>query len=95
MKFNEYLIDENDSEGGWVDTHYFNDPKEAIGEVILGEEAKEIETLNHSSSPPDDDDGNDSECEDIENYMNDGLDDENDEASLCTLHACAKLTLSL
>lgn len=84
MKFHEYLIDENDGEGGWVDTHYFNDPKEADEEVTLGEEAKEVEPLAQSaqtSTAKVDVEDDDSEAEDIESFMNEGLDDENDEVN--------------
>ncbi|KAI2810662.1 E2-like enzyme [Blomia tropicalis] len=86
MKFHEYLIDENDGEGGWVDTHYFNDSKENEVDVSVGVEAKEdidsIETkITKSSIDVAQDDECDSECEDIENYMKDELDDHNDEVS--------------
>lgn len=84
MKFHEYLIDENDGEGGWVDTHYFNDPKEVDEEVTLGEEAKEVEPLAQSAQTTTatvDAEDDDSEAEDIESFMNEGLDDENDEVS--------------
>lgn len=83
MKFHEYLIDENDGEGGWVDTHYFNDAKEADDEVTLGEEAKEVEAFAQSKPTPTvEDDGDDSEAEDIESFVNERLDDENDEVSV-------------
>ncbi|XP_017486182.1 PREDICTED: ubiquitin-like-conjugating enzyme ATG3 [Rhagoletis zephyria] len=83
MKFHEYLIDENDGEGGWVDTHYFNDAKEADDEVTLGEEAKEVEAFAQSKPTPTvEDDGDDSEAEDIESFVNERLDDENDEAAI-------------
>lgn len=82
MKFHEYLIDENDGEGGWVDTHYFNDAKEADEEVTVGEEAKEMDIFAQTKpTVAVDDDGDDSEAEDIESFMNEGLDDENDEVS--------------
>jgi len=85
MKFYEYLIDENDGDGGWVDTHYFNDSKETeTDEVTIGEEAKEIDTAASSKSPSQaQDDSEDSEAEDMESYMTKGgLDDENDEAAI-------------
>ena len=83
MKFHEYLIDENDEDGGWVDTHYFNDPKETDVEVTLGEEAKEtVANAQQAKKESTQDNSDDSEAEDIESYMNDGLDDENDPVSL-------------
>ena len=78
MKFHEYLIDENDDEGGWVDTHYFNDPRENVVEITLGEEAKENIEVQIKKSEQIIDDEDDSEAEDIESYMKAGLDDEND-----------------
>lgn len=87
MKFHEYLIDENDGEGGWVDTHYFNDPRET-DEVTVGEEAKENITSDQQEKneliPKETDDSDDSEAEDIESYMKGGLDDEDDAVSVAS-----------
>ena len=84
MKFHEYLIDEHDDEGGWVDTHYFNDSKEGDVEVTLGEEATETTTTAlPETSDQVHDESDDSEAEDIESYMKDEkLDDEDDPVSL-------------
>lgn len=90
MKFLENIIDENDEDGGWVDTHFFNDSKELNEEIIVGEEATEQSFLSKpteiavTTSNTDDDD--DSEAEDIENYMGQPkLDDEDDEVEKKTV----------
>lgn len=81
LKFHETLIDENDGEGGWVDTQYYNEGKDDA-EVTLGEEAREdvlisskpsssAKTTKSSATTNDDDD---SEAEDIETYL--GKDDD-------------------
>lgn len=89
LKFQEHIVDENDGDGGWVDT-YFNEQKEINSEIIIGQEA--TEDLGSFANNEDtvqqavDEDGDDSEAEDIENYLKrQEIDDDDDKVSL--LHA--------
>lgn len=79
IKFKEQLIDENDDEGGWVDAH-LNEQKDNE-EIYLGVEVTEDSLLNEQNL--DENNANDdSEAEDIENYMErQNINDENDTVS--------------
>lgn len=75
LKFEENIIDEEDPEGGWVETH-LNDTKD-LDEVNLSkDDSFTLENANKPIVAQDANDDSDSEAEDIENFK---LDDEDDE----------------
>lgn len=49
LRFQETLIDENDGEGGWVDTQYYSENKDDA-EITLGEEALEEQMFSGRGS---------------------------------------------
>lgn len=78
MKFEETIINENDHEGGWVDTYISNDNKDSTLEVDLADDIDECLEAGTSNAPVVDNlEDDDSDAEDIENYTE--LDDENDQ----------------
>lgn len=86
MKYQETIIDENDDEGGWVDTQFFNEHEDqnveiVDGDVVVGEEATE-ESFVEKTNVPATVEEEDSDAEDIESYMaQPQLDDELDQVS--------------
>ncbi|XP_052785166.1 ubiquitin-like-conjugating enzyme ATG3 [Mya arenaria] len=89
----EKVIEENDADGGWVDTHHFADPQlghvqEAVQDMSL--DSKEDESTSKGASntatavnnDDDDDDDDDGEAMDMEAFEESGLLEEQDNATL-------------
>lgn len=68
---NEKVLDPDDPEGGWVDTHHFAVPTEQVEEMTLGpSSSKAIHTAVNADE--DDDDDDDDVC-DMEEFVEKGL----------------------
>ncbi len=85
----EKVLDPDDPDGGWVDTHHFADSSvtslsEKVADMALpagasaGDHAQAMET----GGDDDDDDDDDEEAEDMEAFAQSGMLDEADEESL-------------
>ncbi|KAJ4435697.1 hypothetical protein ANN_18313 [Periplaneta americana] len=74
----EKIIEADDPDGGWVDTHHFD-----AGASGLDDKVSEM-TLESKDEDEDDDDEDDEEAADMEEFEESGLLDEQDKATLDT-----------
>ncbi|XP_038050402.1 ubiquitin-like-conjugating enzyme ATG3 isoform X1 [Patiria miniata] len=79
---NEAIIDEEDGDGGWVDTHHYADQSAAQTETTEMTGAKEKEPTKTTDA--DDDEDDDEEAEDMEAYEESGMLEAEDSAVLDT-----------
>ncbi|XP_034231542.1 ubiquitin-like-conjugating enzyme ATG3 isoform X1 [Thrips palmi] len=83
----EKIIEGDDSDGGWVDTHHYAGLDEKVSEMTLDvkAEASSSSTANAGITERDnDDDDDEGEAADMEEFEESGLLDENDKATLDT-----------
>lgn len=74
----EKVLEPDDAEGGWVDTHHFVNLNEQVQEMTLADQTpKPIPT---KTTTADDDDDDDEEGGDMEEFVESGLIDEDDQA---------------
>ncbi|KAK3780536.1 hypothetical protein RRG08_032011 [Elysia crispata] len=85
----EKIIEEEDEDGGWVDTHHFTSDQsvtslqEDMGDMNLESKTKESATAAPSKDDNDDDeDDDDEEAEDMEAFEESGMLEEQDEAAM-------------
>ncbi|KAH3813580.1 ubiquitin-like-conjugating enzyme ATG3 [Dreissena polymorpha] len=81
----EKVIEENDEDGGWVDTHHYADPsvghlQDAVQDMTM--DSKESKPSNVPKADDDDDDDDDDEAIDMEAFEESGMLDEPDNATL-------------
>jgi ubiquitin-like-conjugating enzyme ATG3 len=73
------VIEAETDDGGWVDTHHFVDKTaEKVSEMSLGEEKKASETVPAANQ----DDDSDQEAVDMEDFIESGLADEEDQSAV-------------
>lgn len=83
------IEEENDADGGWVDTHHYADPQmgqgqEAVSDMTMDTKDKEESTGGEitSAKDDDDDDDDDGEAMDMEAFEESGMLEEEDTATL-------------
>ncbi|KAL3847399.1 hypothetical protein ACJMK2_018314 [Sinanodonta woodiana] len=83
----EKVIEVDDEDGGWVDTHHFPDSGigqvlEAVSEMTLDSKSKESSSGRAVINTGDDDEDEDEEAEDMEAFEESGMLEELDDATL-------------
>lgn len=83
----EKVIEEQDEDGGWVDTHHYSDTgvvqvQDAVSEMTLDTKDKPDSTGTTTTAGADDDDDDDGEAADMEAFEESGLLEEADTAAL-------------
>ncbi|KAE8748656.1 Autophagy-related protein 3 [Frankliniella occidentalis] len=91
----EKIIEADDPDGGWVDTHHYAGLDEKVSEMTLdgkseesGSKALSSNSAGITSKSEEDDDDDDGEAADMEEFEESGLLDENDKATLDTTQSC-------
>lgn len=69
---NEKVLDPEDPEGGWVDTHHFALPTEQVGEMTLDPPSMSSKSRPGTTVAEDDEDEDDEVC-DMEEFVEKGL----------------------
>lgn len=83
----EKVIEEEDEDGGWVDTHHFTSDQsvsalqEEMGDMNLESKTKETSAASASNNDDDEED-DDEEAEDMEAFEESGMLEEQDEAAM-------------
>ncbi|XP_052830669.1 ubiquitin-like-conjugating enzyme ATG3, partial [Octopus bimaculoides] len=83
----EKILDEDDDDGGWVDTHHYADSTvssaaEAIADMRLDSQVSSKLGPPNTSGVDDDDDDDDEEAEDMEAFEQSGMLEEQDNATI-------------
>ncbi|GAB1605464.1 ubiquitin-like-conjugating enzyme ATG3 [Argonauta hians] len=84
----EKILDEDDDDGGWVDTHHYADSTvsataEAVADMKLDSQScTKMGPLNPSGADDDDDDDDEEEAEDMEAFEQSGMLEEQDNATI-------------
>lgn len=91
----EKVIEEQDEDGGWVDTHHYaSDQVQAIQEDMgdMSLDSKESKGASAVVAAGDDDDDDDGEAEDMEAFEESGMLEEEDESAMPTPSAATDST---
>lgn len=78
---NEKLLDPDDPEGGWVDTHHYAVPTEQVEEMTLGPSSSKSKPGMTVAGDEDDDDDDDGDVCDMEDFVEKGLVDDDQTAN--------------
>lgn len=81
----EKIIDSDDEDGGWVDTHHFINTNEQVSQMVQPTEVKKADYVLSKERSKDDDEeeDDDDEAADMDEFMASGLVDQEDKVFRC------------